>query len=108
MRPGCTAAVGCVTESGEELVLLVERTTDDPALGEKIRARLLERTGIRPDQVHLLAPGTLPRTSSGKLRRAEALRLHLQGSLRAPRKVTFLGLVGEAARSMAARLRAGL
>ena len=108
VRPGCTAAVGCVTESGEELVLLVERTTDDPALGEKIRARLLERTGIRPDQVHLLAPGTLPRTSSGKLRRAEALRLHLQGSLRAPRKVTFLGLVGEAARSMAARLRAGL
>jgi acyl-CoA synthetase (AMP-forming)/AMP-acid ligase II len=108
VRPGCAAAVGCVTESGEELVLLVERTTVDPSLGEKIRARLLERTGIRPDQVHLLAPGTLPRTSSGKLRRAEALRQHLQGSLRAPRKVTFLGLVGEAARSMAARLRAGL
>ncbi len=108
VRPGCGAAVGCATENGEELVMLVERTGGDPALAEAISARVVERTGIRPHAVHLLEPGTLPRTSSGKLRRGEALRLLLAGELRAPPPATFLRLAREAARSMAARLRSGL
>jgi hypothetical protein len=70
-----------------------------------VRARVVERTGIRPHAVHLLAPGTLPRTSSGKLRRGEALRQLLSGELRPPRPVTLLGLAREAARSMAALAR---
>jgi acyl-CoA synthetase (AMP-forming)/AMP-acid ligase II len=108
VRPGCAVAVGCVTEAGEELLLLVERSKSDPSLEETISARVVERTGIRPHRVHLLAPGTLPRTSGGKLRRAQALRLHLAGELRAPDKVTLLRLAREAARSLAARLRSGL
>ena len=78
------------------------------ALAVAISARVVERTGIRPHAVHLLEPGTLPRTSSGKLRRGEALRLLLAGELRAPPPATFLRLAREAARSMAARLRSGL
>src|SRR5207248_3587310 len=125
VRPGCAVAVGCDTGEGEELVMLVERAVDsvnnvnlfreaqltmftEPALAEAISARVVERTGIRPQRVHLLAPGTLPRTSSGKLRRGEALRLLLAGELRAPAPVTLLRLAREAARSMAARLRSGL
>jgi acyl-CoA synthetase (AMP-forming)/AMP-acid ligase II len=108
VRPGCAIAVGRDSGDGEELVLLVERTGDDPALADSITSRVVERTGIRPDRVELLAPGTLPRTSSGKLRRAEALRLLLEGELRAPPRVTLLRLAREAARSMAARLRSGL
>ena len=118
-RPGCAAAVGRVTAAGEELVLLVERdlalATPGPALAtpglaESVRTRVLERTGIRAHEVHLLAPGTLPRTSSGKLRRTEALRLLDQGGLSAPGQVTVLGMAREAARSLAAlaRLRLGL
>ena len=75
------------------------------ALEERILERVLERTGVRAREVHLLAPGTLPRTSSGKLRRAEALRQLQEGSLLAPRAVTFLGMAREAARSMAAFAR---
>jgi hypothetical protein len=55
--------------------------------------------------VRLLAPGTLPRTSSGKLRRAEALRMLQADDLPAPRAVSLLGLAKEAARSMAAFAR---
>jgi acyl-CoA synthetase (AMP-forming)/AMP-acid ligase II len=108
VRAGCAAAVGFASEQGEELLLLVERTSDDPSLADSISARVVERTSIKPHQIHLLAPGTLPRTSSGKLRRAEALRLFLLGELRAPPKVTLLRLAREAARSMAARFRSGL
>jgi hypothetical protein len=46
---------------------------------------VLERTGLDPDEVVVLAPGSLPRTSSGKLRRQEALRRHLEGELDARR-----------------------
>ena len=103
VRPGCAVAVALPTEGGEELALLVEES--GKASAERISARVVERTGIRPHAVHLLAPGTLPRTSSGKLRRAEALRLLLDGSLSPPDKVTLLHLAREAARSLLARRR---
>jgi acyl-CoA synthetase (AMP-forming)/AMP-acid ligase II len=103
VRAGCAVAVGVPGEEGEELALLVEHAA--PLEVESVRARVVERTGIRPHAVHLLAPGTLPRTSSGKLRRGEALRQLLSGELRPPRPVTLLGLAREAARSMAALAR---
>jgi hypothetical protein len=57
--------------------------------------------------VELLEPGTLPRTSSGKLRRQEALRLYLAHDLKPPAPVTPLRMAKAVARSgMAyARLR---
>ena len=103
VRPGCAVAVALPTESGEELALLVEQS--GPLTEDQVSARVVEHTGIRPQAVHLLEPGTLPRTSSGKLRRAEALRQLLDGSLRPPRKVTLFHLAREAARSMLARSR---
>jgi acyl-CoA synthetase (AMP-forming)/AMP-acid ligase II len=113
VRAGCSAAVGIEREGddGEELALLVEQEANRDgaealrALEERILERVLERTGVRAREVHLLAPGTLPRTSSGKLRRADALRQLQEGSLLAPRAVTFLGMAREAARSMAAFAR---
>jgi acyl-CoA synthetase (AMP-forming)/AMP-acid ligase II len=103
VRAGCAVAVGVPGEEGEELALLVEHVA--PLEVEAVRARVVERTGIRPHAVHLLAPGTLPRTSSGKLRRGEALRQLRAGELRPPRSVTLFGLAREAARSMAALAR---
>jgi fatty-acyl-CoA synthase len=60
-------------------------------------------------EVIVLAPGTIPRTSSGKLRRGETLRLHLSGELAPPDPVTPLRLAGTLARSglAYARLRFG-
>jgi len=97
------AAVGLQSDEGEELVILVE--ADGPAAPEEIRSRVTDRTGIRPDAVHLLAPGTLPRTSSGKLRRAEALRQLQAGELRPPDRVTLAHVAKETARSLLARMR---
>jgi acyl-CoA synthetase (AMP-forming)/AMP-acid ligase II len=102
VRPGCAAAVGVPTAEGEALALLVE--ADGAADAEQIRSRVTERTGIRPHQVHLLPPGTLPRTSSGKLRRREALRQLQSGELRPPDPVTVLHVAREAARSLLARI----
>jgi fatty-acyl-CoA synthase len=55
--------------------------------------------------VQLLAPGTLPRTSSGKLRRSEALRRWTTGTLHPPARVTALRLMGEMLRSALALAR---
>ena len=104
-REGCAVAAGIVPDGadGEELLLLVEKS--GPLDPDAVRARVLERTGVRPHTVALLAPGTLPRTSSGKLRRGEALRQWRSGNLRPPRKVTALHLAREAASSLAAFAR---
>jgi len=105
LRPGCAVAVGFVPPDGEgeELLLLAERARGsretDEALAEAARRAVLERTGVRAHAVRILAPGTLPRTSSGKLRRFEALRRHLAGSLRPPARVTALALARHALRS---------
>jgi acyl-CoA synthetase (AMP-forming)/AMP-acid ligase II len=42
---------------------------------------VLAATGLKADEVVVLEPGTLPRTSSGKLRRRETLRRYLGGEL---------------------------
>jgi acyl-CoA synthetase (AMP-forming)/AMP-acid ligase II len=106
-RPGCAVAVGLVPDGadGEELALLVEVEGEGALTEDAVRARVVERTGIRPDTVKLLQPGTIPRTSSGKLRRAEALRQLLCGELRPPRQVTLLRMAREAALSAVALAR---
>jgi fatty-acyl-CoA synthase len=112
VRTGCSAAVGLLSESGEgeELVLFVERARDaaveDEALAERVRRRVLERTGLAPARVHVLAAGTLPRTSSGKIRRGETRRAFLAGELTPPERVTVLRLAREMLRSRLAFARA--
>ncbi len=75
LRRGAVAAVS----HPEGLSVLVERALDlDPGQKERtvdeVRARVIERCGVDP-RVLFLAPGSLPRTSSGKIRRQEAARL---------------------------------
>ncbi|MCV7178574.1 AMP-binding protein [Mycolicibacterium sphagni] len=84
VRAGCAIAVGYLPADmdDEALALLVETTPDAPAgLAADVAARVLQRTGIAAHHVELLAPGTLPRTSSGKLRRLEARTQWLAGTL---------------------------
>ena len=109
VRTGCAVALGFVPRGGdgEELLLLVETTPEaSPDLVDRIRAAVAERTGVRPHTVQLLAPGTLPRTSSGKLRRSEALRRWTTGTLHPPARVTAVRLVAEMLRSALALTRA--
>jgi acyl-CoA synthetase (AMP-forming)/AMP-acid ligase II len=108
VRPGCVMALGAVIEGhGEQLVVLAEHdagaTSRTP---EEIRSEIAERVlagiSLTPYDVRLLARGTLPRTSSGKPRRAEALRQYLADALTAPRKVSSLLLAKELGRSQLA------
>jgi acyl-CoA synthetase (AMP-forming)/AMP-acid ligase II len=91
VRTGCVVAVGLVPDggAGEELVVFAERARGDRSqdLEERVRSRVVSRTGLVPASVRVLPPGTLPRTSSGKLRRAETRRLHQLGALRGPARV---------------------
>jgi acyl-CoA synthetase (AMP-forming)/AMP-acid ligase II len=106
LRTGCAVALGVVPEpsGSEELLILAERAGGpaDETLPERVRAAIVERTGIRPHTVEILQPGTLPRTSSGKLRRQEALRRYLAGELTPPKKVTARSVAAEMARGAAA------
>jgi fatty-acyl-CoA synthase len=98
LRVGCAVALGDIfaEAGGEALLVLAERAHDttrsDPDIREDIAERLLATTGIRPHRVVLLSPGTLPRTSSGKLRRAEALARYRAGTLRPPRRLNVVTL----------------
>jgi fatty-acyl-CoA synthase len=112
VREGCSAAVGALGDDGEgeELWLFVERAhgarETDAAIAEAVRRRTLERSGLAAARVIVLAPGTLPRTSSGKIRRSEALRLQRSGALTAPASVSLPRLALEMMRSLRAFARA--
>ena len=108
VRTGCAVALGVVPpgQDDEALLVLAEYMPGAPAgLEARIAAAIVEHTSIAPYAVVLLAPGTLPRTSSGKLRRGEALRLYLSGELEPPSPVTPLRLGAHVARSLAAFAR---
>jgi fatty-acyl-CoA synthase len=109
VRTGCAVAVGCIAvDAGDEaLAMLVETTPGAPSsLANDVAARVLERTGIAVEQVELLAPGTLPRTSSGKLRRLEARAQWLAGTLSPPQKVSMLWLLVASVKGRISHVRA--
>ena len=111
-RAGCVAAVSFLPEGaeGEILVLLLEvrkGVSEDrfQDVGDRAAMAVRAATGLAPDHVEVLLPGTLPRTSSGKIRRGEALRLWREGTLTPPAPVSVAGLAGAAIRSSLAMAR---
>ena len=113
VRPGCAVALGFTPpdETSEELLILAERRgapPQDAAVEDAIRGAVVERTGVRPHTVKMLEPGTLPRTSSGKMRRREALRRYLAGQLTPPRRMNVVRMAAELARSTFALARSRL
>ncbi|MEM9290465.1 MAG: AMP-binding protein [Acidobacteriota bacterium] len=97
VRRGCSVAASYLPEGGKEesLVLLVEAAR---GLGDERRRKLPEACGeallaamqLRAKEVVVLDPGTLPRTSSGKLRRGAALEAWRRGELQAPKRMGWL------------------
>ncbi|MGO9030654.1 fatty acyl-AMP ligase [Mycobacterium sp.] len=109
VRTGCAVAVGFVPagQDDEALAMLVETTNNAPStLADEVASRVQEHTQIRPARVELLAPGTLPRTSSGKLRRREARTQWLAGTLSPPKKVSAARLLTAAAHGELSHARA--
>ncbi len=88
LRPGRVVALGCPdSETGTENLLVLAECSVGLSSPEQsdIRAQLLavvlEDHNLNVSEVVLLPPNTLPLTSSGKIRRSEALRLWRQEAL---------------------------
>jgi acyl carrier protein len=87
VRRGCVVAIG-VTSPGlgtESLVVVAETRARETAARDRIAAAITERVaaaiGVPPDQVALVPPGAVPKTSSGKIRRVETRELYVSGAL---------------------------
>jgi acyl-CoA synthetase (AMP-forming)/AMP-acid ligase II len=80
VRPGRIAAVSLFHhDSGrQEIVVLAEPTRypppDESELKRCIRQGVLEASGFQLDRVELVPPGTIPKTTSGKVQRGLAAR----------------------------------
>ena len=112
-RIGCAAAVSFMPEGAERelLLVMVEAQRGVPEreylrIGEKVSQAVLAATGLDPDRVEVLEAGALPRTSSGKIRRHEALLRWQSDRLTPPTSVTPFRLVGAVMRSAIAMVRA--
>jgi len=85
VRAGNVIAFGMEGYKGKESVVVVAETKVGPdqveALRQAIHHRTLEVCGLPPRDVMLVAPSTLPKTSSGKLQRAKCRELYLEEQL---------------------------
>ena len=78
VHPGCAVAFGV---PGERLVVAVESTGEPDVVRRTVIAAVAREVGLTPVAVPVLPRHRLPRTSSGKLRRAETRRQYLAGEL---------------------------
>jgi len=88
VRKGCVAVFGTSDPDagGEQLVVLAEtRAADEQAkdaLRTAITATTVDLLGLAPDDVVLAPPGTVLKTSSGKIRRAASRGIYERGRIR--------------------------
>ena len=87
IRKGCIVAFGLKDEASgtERLMVVAEAREANAGRRAAIVAAITEQVskglGLPPDRVELLPPGSIPKTSSGKLRREETKQLYLLGTL---------------------------
>ncbi len=98
VRTGCVAVFAAFPLDGERerLVVLAEtRLTGESEraeLEELVVATCVDLVGVAPDDVKLVSPGTVPKTSSGKIRRTTARERYVTDSLLTSRRRKVLGL----------------
>ena len=99
VRKGCVVAFGLSDEGSgtEKLVVAAETRERDAARRAAIAANVTQLVsqglGLPPDRVELIPPGSIPKTSSGKLRREETKQLYLAGTLSAGRAPAWVQIV---------------
>jgi fatty-acyl-CoA synthase len=80
VRPGCAVAVRLDGHSRETFAVAVESVAwEEPAevrrIERQVAHEVVAEVDVRPRNVVVLEPGMIPKTPSGKLRRAHALAL---------------------------------
>jgi 1-acyl-sn-glycerol-3-phosphate acyltransferase len=85
VRTGCVVAFGAPDERTGTERLVVAAELRDAAAAKRIEGEIASAVtaamGMPPDVIALLPPQSIPKTSSGKLRRSETRRLFLDGKL---------------------------
>jgi fatty-acyl-CoA synthase len=96
IRKGCIVAFGVKDEGSgtEKLIVAAEVRERDMRRRAAIAAAVTEQVsrglGLPPDRVELLPQGSIPKTTSGKLRREETKQLFLDGTLSAAKPPAWL------------------
>ncbi len=110
VRKGRVVAFGTQAGTGHDRIVVVLEPTDaEPAadLGDRVRGRIVEATGVLVDEVVVAAPGTIPKTTSGKLQRVRLRQRFEAGVLLEPPGATSrLRLAGHALRTQLVYARA--
>ncbi|HKH25867.1 MAG TPA: AMP-binding protein [Acidimicrobiia bacterium] len=83
VRSGNVIAFGTEGRRGREAVVVVAETKQDDAtpIRAAVAARVTDAVGVPPEDVVLVRPGTLPKTSSGKPQRSLCRRRYLGDEL---------------------------
>lgn len=101
VRPGCVVAFGAAdARTGTERLVIaaeVRNVADSKRIAGEISQAVSDALGIPPDLVEVLPPQSIPKTSSGKLRRSETQRLFLDGKLGKKQPVAWVQIAKLAA-----------
>jgi 1-acyl-sn-glycerol-3-phosphate acyltransferase len=103
IRKGCIVAFGLKDEAAgtEKLIVVAESRERDASRRVVIAAAVTEQVsqglGLPPDRVEVIPPGSIPKTSSGKLRREETKQLYIAGKLSAGKAPAWLQITRLAA-----------
>jgi fatty-acyl-CoA synthase len=82
VRAGNVIAFGVEGRRREGLVVVAESRSDDPgAVRDVVAARVRDLLGLPADEIVLVVPGSLPKTSSGKLQRSLCRDRYLEQDL---------------------------
>jgi fatty-acyl-CoA synthase len=96
IRKGCIVAFGLKDQASgtEKLVVVAESREESKTRRATIASAITDEVsrglGLPPDRVELIPPGSIPKTSSGKLRRDETKQLYLAGTLTAAKPPAWL------------------
>jgi len=107
IRKGCVVAFGLKDEASgtEKLVVVAESREREASRRAAIAAAVTEQVsqglGLPPDRVELITPGSIPKTSSGKLRREETKQLYVAGKLATAKSPAWLQITKLATASAA-------
>ena len=108
VRTGCVVAFGANDErTGSERLIVTAEVRDISSakrIEDEISRAVTDALGIPPDLIVLLPPQSIPKTSSGKLRRRETQRLFTEGNLGKRQQAAWLQVAGLAARGSAPRV----
>ena len=111
VRKGCVAVFGSRDEaSGTEIIVVLAETREsDAAARQGLRQRIMETAtellGMPPEEVVLAPPRSVPKTSSGKLRRAAAKQLYESGDVGKASRALWVQVLRLGALGLGGRLR---